>query len=50
MRMVAVSATLPNIDEIAKFLGAHEAFVFDGSYRPVPLSTYDIEKINIVVL
>lgn len=40
MRMVAVSATLPNIGEIASFLGAHEAYVFDQSYRPVPLTTH----------
>ena len=39
MRIVAVSATLPNISEIAEFLTANEAYVFDSSYRPVPLTT-----------
>lgn len=39
-RMVAVSATLPNIADIAMFLEANEAHVFDGSYRPVPLTTH----------
>lgn len=40
MRIVAVSATLPNISEIAEFLTANEAFVFDESFRPVPLTTH----------
>ncbi len=40
MRLVAVSATLPNIGDIASFLDAHEAYVFDTSYRPVPLTTH----------
>ncbi|KAL7568801.1 hypothetical protein ACA910_007219 [Epithemia clementina (nom. ined.)] len=40
MRTVAVSATLPNIADIASFLGAHEAHVFDESYRPVPLTVH----------
>jgi ATP-dependent DNA helicase HFM1/MER3 len=38
MRLIAVSATLPNIQDVAEFLGANEAFSFDESYRPVPLS------------
>jgi replicative superfamily II helicase len=38
--MVAVSATLPNISDIAAFLRASEAHVFDESYRPVPLTTH----------
>jgi len=42
MRMVAVSATLPNIAEIASFLDANEAHVFDESYRPVPLTVHVI--------
>jgi ATP-dependent DNA helicase HFM1/MER3 len=42
MRFVAVSATLPNIDEIATFLDANEAHVFDDSYRPVPLKVHVI--------
>lgn len=40
MRIVAVSATLPNISDIAAFLDAHEAFAFDSSFRPVTLSTH----------
>lgn len=40
MRLVAVSATLPNIGDIAYFLDAHEAYLFDSSYRPVPLTTH----------
>ena len=36
-RTVAVSATLPNISEVADFLEANEAYSFDDSYRPVPL-------------
>jgi replicative superfamily II helicase len=39
-RIVAVSATLPNICELAAFVGANEAHVFDESYRPVPLTTH----------
>jgi len=42
MRVVAVSATLPNISEIAAFLEANEAHVFDQSYRPVPLTIHVI--------
>jgi hypothetical protein len=42
MRVVAVSATLPNIAEIATFLGANEAYVFDQTYRPVPLAVHAI--------
>jgi ATP-dependent DNA helicase HFM1/MER3 len=40
MRIVCVSATLPNIDDIASFVDAHDAYEFDVSYRPVPLSTH----------
>ena len=40
MRMVAVSATLPNITDVAEFLGANEAYTFDDSYRPVPLTKH----------
>jgi ATP-dependent DNA helicase HFM1/MER3 len=39
VRIIAVSATLPNIQDVAEFLGANEAFTFDDSYRPVPLNT-----------
>lgn len=42
LRFVAVSATLPNISEIATFFDANEAHVFDHSYRPVPLTTHVI--------
>lgn len=41
-RMVAVSATLPNIAEVADFFQANEAYAFDGSYRPIPLATHVI--------
>jgi ATP-dependent DNA helicase HFM1/MER3 len=40
LRVVAVSATLPNISEIAAFFDANEAYSFDDSYRPVPLTTH----------
>ncbi|KAL3909160.1 MAG: hypothetical protein SGILL_008197 [Bacillariaceae sp.] len=36
-RMIAVSATLPNMEEFADFFCANEAYAFDQSYRPVPL-------------
>ena len=39
-RTVAVSATLPNISEVADFLQASEAYIFDDSYRPVPLTKH----------
>ena len=39
MRIVAVSATLPNINDISSFLGAPKAYEFDFSFRPVPLTT-----------
>jgi ATP-dependent DNA helicase HFM1/MER3 len=40
MRIVAVSATLPNLVDIAEFLDANEAFSFDDSYRPVKLEKH----------
>ena len=40
MRTVAVSATLPNITDVAEFVGASEAYAFDGSFRPVPLTKH----------
>jgi len=40
MRIVCVSATLPNIVDIASFIDANEAHSFDSSYRPVPLTTH----------
>ena len=42
LRCVALSATLPNLGDLAKWLQAPRAgtFVFDGSYRPVPLTCH----------
>jgi len=39
IRCVALSATFPNYEDIAAFLGVQREniFYFDGSYRPVPL-------------
>lgn len=37
---MAASATLPNLDQLASFIEAGEAYAFDDSYRPVPLYTY----------
>lgn len=42
MRTIAVSATLPNLGDIATFVGANEAHTFDDSYRPVPLTVHVI--------
>ncbi|MFW6436331.1 MAG: DEAD/DEAH box helicase [Halococcoides sp.] len=38
-RIVALSATMQNVEEVADWLGAPDAatFAFDDSYRPVPL-------------
>lgn len=41
IRIVGLSATLPNYLEVARFLGVNTdtgLFFFDGSYRPVPLA------------
>jgi ATP-dependent DNA helicase HFM1/MER3 len=40
MRLVALSATLPNLSDVAAWIGAprEATFSFDGSYRPVPLT------------
>lgn len=40
LRIVGVSATLPNVSSIAAFLEVNEAYAFDASYRPVPLTTH----------
>lgn len=40
MRIVAVSATLPNLGQLASFVESGEAYMFDDSYRPVPLSIF----------
>jgi replicative superfamily II helicase len=39
IRFVALSATMPNVREVAQWIGASEdrTFAFDDSYRPVPL-------------
>lgn len=42
IRVVGLSATLPNYQDVAEFLGVSMAtgcFYFDASYRPVPLET-----------
>ncbi|CAB9503061.1 DExH-box ATP-dependent RNA helicase DExH17 [Seminavis robusta] len=39
-RFVAVSATLPNIQDCASLLSASECYTFDASYRPVPLTMH----------
>ena len=39
-----MSATLPNISDIATFFGASEAYAFDESYRPVPLKLHVISQ------
>jgi len=41
IRIVGLSATLPNYQDVAAFLRVNPEtglFYFDGSYRPVPLS------------
>ena len=41
IRIVGLSATLPNSRDVARFLGVTEGkglFVFDQSYRPIPLT------------
>lgn len=39
IRIVGLSATLPNYEDVAKFIGAdgQGTFYFDSSYRPTPL-------------
>ena len=39
IRIVGLSATLPNYADVAAFLGVNSdgLFFFDASYRPVPL-------------
>ena len=39
IRIVGLSATLPNYQDVAEFIGADEqgTFYFDSSYRPTPL-------------
>jgi replicative superfamily II helicase len=40
IRIVGLSATLPNYKDVASFLGVTDSgmFYFDASYRPVPLA------------
>lgn len=38
IRVVGLSATLPNYKDVAEFIGARHVFSFDQRYRPVPLS------------
>jgi ATP-dependent DNA helicase HFM1/MER3 len=42
LRIIGVSATIVNIQDVAKFLDCHpeNAFNFDESFRPVPLTTH----------
>ncbi|KAK3240836.1 activating signal cointegrator 1 complex subunit, partial [Cymbomonas tetramitiformis] len=45
IRIVGLSATLPNYLDVAKFLGVNQEtglFYFDASYRPVPLAQWYI--------
>lgn len=44
LRIVALSATLPNLTDVAAWIGAPRAatFSFDASFRPVPLTTHVI--------
>lgn len=41
LRLLALSATMPNIAEVARWIGAEgeDVLMFDGSYRPVQLET-----------
>jgi replicative superfamily II helicase len=41
LRIVAISATIPNVEDIAEWLGAppHAILRFDDSYRPIKLKT-----------
>ena len=40
--IVAVSATLPNVTDVGRWIGAppENSFSFDASYRPVPLAVH----------
>jgi len=50
IRIVGLSATLPNYQDVAAFIGADEkgTFYFDGSYRPTPLkcSFYGVRELS----
>jgi replicative superfamily II helicase len=47
VRIVALSATMPNVGEVAQWIGASEdhTFTFDDSFRPVPLKA-DVFRYN----
>lgn len=45
IRLVGMSATIPNLDEIGAWLG--NALVFKTDYRPVPLSQYLVSRHNV---
>ena len=47
VRIIALSATMPNVREVAQWIGASEkcTFAFDDTYRPVPL-TADVFAYN----
>lgn len=43
IRIIGLSATLPNYIDVAEFLGVNPyqgLFFFDSGFRPVPLGTY----------
>lgn len=40
VRIVGLSATLPNHGDVARFIQAEDCFYFDASYRPVPLEMH----------
>jgi ATP-dependent DNA helicase HFM1/MER3 len=40
LRFLAVSATMPNLTEVASVIEANEAFAFNDSFRPVPLTVH----------
>jgi replicative superfamily II helicase len=50
IRIVGLSATLPNYTDVADFIGADNqgTFSFDSSYRPTPLkcSFYGIKEMG----
>ncbi|KAF7682845.1 Activating signal cointegrator 1 complex subunit 3 [Astathelohania contejeani] len=37
IRIIGLSATLPNYKEVAQFMRAEKVYFFDSTYRPVPL-------------
>lgn len=39
IRIIGLSATLPNYKDVGQFIRAAKTFHFDGRYRPVPLTT-----------